>query len=401
MIKHVGKHNTAIKIAVVGCLLASLAVIAFSDRSIWDWLPLAFSICSAALLYVHYIRFEQETSSESERTQRLSDVYRKTAEALASAIAAKDGYEQHHVRRVEMICEMMAKQLRLREDDIDGIRVAALLHDVGKLGVPEYILLKPGPLDPDEFSKMRNHAVIGAQVLNEVNYPWDVAGMVRHHHENYDGTGYPNQLAGEKIPLGSRIIAVAEVYDALVCARCYKEGWSHLEAVEHIQKLSGTRFDPKVVSAFIEVAPEVARIKEPHKPAYGKNEGAIVTGESFAAADMIARANQELISLFEITQTLSSTLELDEVLSLLTHRTRRLSQSATCAVFLVDELHPQSMVARIASGRWQEMIQGATVRVGRGVTGKAAAKMTSYIGNYDPNDLALGMDAHAQVNFSS
>ncbi|MCE5313486.1 MAG: diguanylate cyclase [Armatimonadota bacterium] len=353
------------------------------------WIGLATALCGRAAS-AHTVR------PESDYSQSLAKVYQDTAEALASAIAAKDSFEQHHVTRVKAICELVGRALSLDKNELDGICIAALVHDVGKLGVPEYILLKPGPLDAEEFGKMRNHTTIGAMILERVTYPWNVADMVRHHHEKYDGSGYPDHLRGEEIPIGSRIIAVAEVYDSLVSPRCYKDGWPHERTVEHIEKLSGEHFDPAVVSAFLEVADKVEHI-------VGKHESSLVRAacDDSTAAHMIAQANQELISLFDIAQTLSSTLELDEVLALLAHKTRRLCDTATCAVLLVDELHPRTLKARAAVGRWQEIIKDATATIGRGVTGKAAAHLTPYVGNYDANDLNLGMEGHLASSFKS
>ncbi|MHB9035659.1 MAG: diguanylate cyclase [Armatimonadota bacterium] len=362
------------------------------------WFGLALALCARVVFAEGRDRSENNIADKS---RQLAEVYQNTAEALASAIAAKDSYEQHHVRRVKAICELVGWALNLSENELDGIRIAALVHDVGKLGVPEYILLKPGPLDTEEFGKMRNHTTIGAQILEQVVYPWNVADMIRHHHENYDGSGYPGHLKGDAIPIGSRIISIAEVYDSLVSARCYKDGWSHEEAVEHISKLSGAHFDPEVVAAFLEVADKVEEINRMHGSDHDKSGCEIVPTDDCGAADLIAQANQELISLFEIAQTLSSTLELDEVLALLAHKTRRLCDAATCAVFLVDQSHSHALTARAAAGRWQEIIRGAGATVGRGVTGKAAAHLSPYVGNYDPNDLTLGMDGHLASSFKS
>lgn len=369
---------------VVGCASA----MAVTDRN-WNWLLI---VCASTLLSglaLSIIMFLR--SSEKAKTRQLAQVYRGISEALASAVAAKDSYEQDHVRRVVAISDLVSSALRLSTSERDGIRIAALVHDVGKLGVPDYIMLKPGPLDPDEFSKMRNHTSIGARILEKVDCQWDIVNMVRHHHENFDGTGYPDGIPGEQIPLGSRIISVAEVYDALVSDRCYKEGWLHQDAVDYITKLSGTHFDPGVVTAFLSAAGRVAGLYEAPR---GHDRDACVD-RTCAAADEIARANQELVSLFEITQSLSSTLELDEVLGLLTQRTRRLLQAATCVVFLPDEKHPGHLMARATAGRQAELVGSALVTVGTGHTGVCYQESKPYAGEYGPDDLS-GCDELAQ-----
>lgn len=340
-------------------------------------------------------------ASRKRRAQDLADTYRGIAEALASAIAAKDNHEQHHVKRVRAICTLVAEKMNLGAEEIEAISIAALVHDVGKLGVPEHILLKPGPLDPDEFAKMSNHAAVGAKILDGVQMPMDVAAVVRHHHERYDGTGYPDHLSGEDIPLASRIIAVAEVYDSLVSDRCYRQGWSHQQATEHIEKLSGSHFDPKVVAAMLEAEADIAHIAdaESHGPAATASCISEV-GDCCAAADVIAQANRELVSLFEIAETLSSTLELDEVLALLAERTRRLADGSTCAVFLLDG-SSHTLVERASTGRYQDLLRNARVRLGKGVTGKAASRLKPYTGSYDPNDITFSMNGKLALELKS
>lgn len=335
------------------------------------------------------------------KPENLAEVYRATTEALASAIAAKDSYEKHHVTRVSTICELVAVGLGMDENDLNGIHIAALLHDVGKLGIPEYILLKPGLLDPEEFTKMKNHAAIGARILEKVDYPWNVAETVLHHHEKYDGTGYPDRLVGDRIPIGSRIIFIAEVYDALISRRCYKKEWTHKEVVAHIQTLSGTHFDPRVVRAFMDVESQVALLNESQPARDMETMSGMAAGDCLAAADAIAQANQELISLFDIAQTLSSTLEIDEVLGLLANRTRRLSEAATCAVLIANDEQHQDMVVRVAAGRCQEILKGARARLGKGVTGKSAARMKPFAGNYDPNDLLFETETQPKLDLKS
>ena len=339
-------------------------------------------------------------AAERDSSKQLADAYRAATEALASAVGAKDSYIHPCVNRVPRICELIAARLRLDSSEIERIKLAALIRDVGKLGVPDYIVLKPGPLDAEEFAKMRNHAAIGANLLEQTSVPDDVVSMVLHHHEMHDGAGYPQGLAGERIPLGSRIIAVAVVYDALVSDRCYRNGWSHSEAVTHIEKLSGSSFDPKVVEAFFAVEPEILAIDD-IAAREARFDGTEHGESSCAAVDAVAQANRELMSLFDIAQTLSATLEIDEVLALLAHRTRRLLQGSTCAVFMVDEAHSKSLVARAAVGRFEDAIKGARARHGKGITGKSARRMEPRSGNYDPGDLVLTCQTGVGPDFKS
>lgn len=340
----------------------------------------------------------EETHCLSEPTQaeKMAEVYKGATRALASAIAAKDAHEQHHVSRVETLCELMAERLGLDQDTIDGIRAASVLHDVGKLGVPDYVLLKPGPLDQEEFAKTSNHAAVGAKIVSAIDFPWPVADMVRHHHERFDGTGYPDRLSGEQIPLGARIIAVAEVYDSLTSDRCYRHSWPQRQAVDHIKKLSGTHFDPTVVEALEDVQ-DYLDLTEQAGPA------AVAVAHSACEdpADAIAQASRELVALFEIAETISSTLELDEVLELVAHKTLRLSRAAAAAVLLVDDSCPRQMTVGWAAGRCKEMISMSHVLIGKGVTGKTVAQARPHLGSYDPNDLWIDDDTHPDLRFKS
>lgn len=396
------KTNTQFIILIIST--AILVFCAISVASAGDiWQPtvskVAFvSLCVVACYVGWMLRSSLHRPESENEAERIAGLYKNISEALASAIAAKDFYEQDHVKRVVAICELTGKAMKFSKKELDSLRIAALVHDAGKLGVPEYIMLKPGPLDPEEFSKMKNHTAIGAKILEQVNCPVDIVDMVRHHHESFNGTGYPDNISGAQIPMGARIIAVAEVYDALVSERCYKEGWKPVEAMKYIEKLSGTQFDPEVVAAFLSMAPQVEALY--HPCAISESERVSIK-KTWAAADEIARANQELISLFEIAQTLSSTLELDEVLGLLAQRTRRLMQVTTCVVFLTDESNPGYLVAKATAGRHVEMTGLATVEVGSGPVGKAFAQAKPYVGTFDPNELVIGESHGEEFEFKS
>jgi diguanylate cyclase (GGDEF)-like protein len=262
--------------------------------------------------------------------------------------------------------------------------------------VPDYILLKPGPLDQEEFSKTSNHAAVGAEIVGEVGFPWPVAQMVRHHHERFDGTGYPDRLAGSDIPLGARIIAVAEVYEALTSDRCYRHGWPRQQAIDHIRKLSGQHFDPEIVAAF-----EAAELRMAPRECISHSSPRAQDNHRECAADLIAQASRELVALFDIAETISSTLELEEVLELLAHKTMRLTKATSSAVLLPDESCPQHMTVAWAEGRSREIISSSYVVVGKGVTGKAVASGKSHLGSFDPNDLLIAEDTHSTLKFKS
>jgi HD-GYP domain-containing protein (c-di-GMP phosphodiesterase class II) len=170
---------------------------------------------------------------------------------LANALEAKDGYTRGHSERVSAGARRLAMALGLADGQADTIAQAALLHDIGKIGVPEAVLGKPGPLDPDEWALMRRHPLIGAQIVAPFDFLAEGAVLIRHHHERLDGSGYPDRLAGDAIPLGARVIAVADVYDALTSSRPYRAALPHEAAVDHLLQEAGRTLDPAAVAAFV------------------------------------------------------------------------------------------------------------------------------------------------------
>ena len=147
----------------------------------------------------------------------------------------------------------IAAEIGLNSDERKAVEYGALLHDIGKIAIPESILCKPGKLTPEEFETMKTHTTIGAKILEPVRFPFPVLAVVRSHHERWDGKGYPDGLRGEEIPIGARILAVADVYDALTTDRAYRRAWSRVETMNHLQKQMGAHFDPLVVSVFLRI----------------------------------------------------------------------------------------------------------------------------------------------------
>jgi len=318
-----------------------------------------------------------------EQTQKVSDelalfnAYRDTAVVLASAIASTDSFEQFHVRRVQTVCEIVGKTMGLTASELDGIKMGALLHDIGKLGVSDHILLKPGALTDQEYEQVRAHAAIGANIIRNVNYPWDIAGMIRHHHECWDGSGYPDHIAGEQIPLGARIISVAEVYDALISDRCYREKWTHTQAVMTVSADSGTRFDPEVAAAFIkserEIKMALARIAEEDR-----NQNSSCDSSNIAA-DAIGRVNREMVSMFEIVQSIQSRMQTSEILDVLVDRTLKIIGADNCTVFLADAEKSNVFDVKKSVGLYSNILIGQEIAAGLGLAGNGSNVMDKFI----------------------
>jgi putative nucleotidyltransferase with HDIG domain len=196
----------------------------------------------------------------------LLNVYLETIRSLAAAIDAKDSYTHGHSRRVTDLSVGISQQMQLARSEVDTIRHASLLHDVGKIGISERILLKPGRLTDEEFETIKSHPHIGAGILNSIEFLKNVCEIIKHHHERFDGKGYPDGLAGEDIPLGSRIICVADSFDAITSQRPYRRPLSFQEAIDEVIRCSGTQFDPDIVDAFLKLR------SSPYCPPWFKGE---------------------------------------------------------------------------------------------------------------------------------
>jgi putative nucleotidyltransferase with HDIG domain len=208
-------------------------------------------ICLPLVYLVHRSNRTHLSQMEKERAhmQAMNGLHVRTIEALALAIDAKDHTTHDHLQRVQLYAVEIGKDLGLAEQELDALTAAAVLHDIGKLAVPESIISKPGKLTRSEFEKMKIHPVVGAEILERVEFPYPVVPMVRSHHEKWDGSGYPYGLRGEEIPIGARILAVVDCLDALASDRQYRRALPLDEAMAKVASDAGTAFDPRVVQA--------------------------------------------------------------------------------------------------------------------------------------------------------
>jgi putative nucleotidyltransferase with HDIG domain len=214
-------------------------------------LPLAY------LLYYICKSYSGRLVERHKHSEDMAALHLRTMEALALAIEAKDQNTHDHLCRVRVYAAGIAAAMKLSDNEKEALMAAALLHDIGKLAVPEHILNKPGRLTPEEFDRMKIHPVVGAQILERVSFPYPVVPIVRSHHEHWDGSGYPDGLKGEEIPVGARILAVIDCFDAMASDRPYRRALPISGAVAHVEKLAGIEFDPRVVSILAQLHEEL------------------------------------------------------------------------------------------------------------------------------------------------
>jgi diguanylate cyclase (GGDEF)-like protein/putative nucleotidyltransferase with HDIG domain len=382
-----------------GACVSTLGLLLFSSHSAYILLLLS------PLGWVLYQNYATTTARTEEKQQHieelqlgqehLADLYLATIKSLALAIDAKDQYTHQHILRVQRYAVAAAKHLGLAGNELEAINTGALLHDIGKLGVPEYVLLKPGRLTDEEFAKIKQHPEIGAAILDPVEFPWPVLPVVRSHHEKWDGTGYPDGLKGEDIPRTARILAVADVYDALTSSRSYRNAWTHERACEVIKKDRGSHFDPAIADAFLEIITGVVEemAREGDGPLVVAEPAAsdVSTSPSDQAARAIHQASSELWALYEVVQTLSSSVGLEETLEILGRKLEALLPG-TAALFLLRRTDgelpsTEEMVVRSAVGVNREFFSGAKT-LGRTSVAVAQDRAT-YQGEYDADDLLL------------
>jgi diguanylate cyclase (GGDEF)-like protein/putative nucleotidyltransferase with HDIG domain len=318
--------------------------------------------------------------------EAISQLHLATAEALATAIDAKDQTTHCHVRRVQIYAAGMGEVFGLSREEIAALKAGALLHDVGKLAVPPHILNKPGPLTHAEFEKMKIHTVVGAQILGRVDFPYPVIPIVRHHHEQWDGRGYPDRLRGEQIPITARIISVVDCFDSVREDRPFRRGMTIDEATALLLRGAGIHFDPLVVEQFIKHLPrfdaEIARLGLQHQPANYSTEPPIQLSEvdmsqtrergSYIAYDQIKKAHREVYALYEIARTFGTSLNVEHTLEILVDKVGHVVPFDTCIVYFFDEQKGYA-TARHVVGKHVQKLTGRCIALGEGVTGFALA----------------------------
>ena len=305
-------------------------------------------------------------------------LYLSTIGALSTAIEAKDGVTSSHIHRVQHYAMGLARAHGgLDEQTMKAIQAAALLHDTGKLAVPERILNKPGKLTPAEFETMKLHVDVGADILSSIDFPYPVVPIVRAHHENWDGTGYPNGLKGAEIPIGARILSVVDCYDALTSDRPYRAAMTDTEALAIIRARRGTMYDPVLVDMFERVCRDLGpmTVKPQLQKAIQQITKAIAPVPAEPVVTIVAAPINEgpesLRALANLARVVSGKPSTADLASLIWSHVRHVVPNASCAFFVSDPAS-DSVRVRFVAGDAASMLQGLEMKIGERLTGWVA-----------------------------
>ncbi|MES1260725.1 MAG: HD domain-containing phosphohydrolase, partial [Acidobacteriota bacterium] len=352
------------------------------------WPALLMALPPLYLVYRSYSVYLGRIDEQQKHILEMAQLHLRTIETLALAIDAKDDTTAAHLRRVQVYASEIGKELGLSALEMQALEAAALLHDVGKLAVPEYIISKPGKLTPDEFERMKVHPVVGAEILERVHFPYPVVPIVRSHHEKFDGSGYPDGLAGDQIPIGARILSAVDCLDALSSNRQYRTAMAVEDAMQIVKNEAGKSFDPKIVAILDRRFTELEQKAKSATADYVKLSSNVkverglapATGFAVAApvevpapsADfslVISGARREFQLLLELANDAGRSLGLEETLALLAVRLGRIIDHDTIAFYLIQG---DKLVPRFVKGESFRLFSSLQIPVGQGLSGWVA-----------------------------
>jgi len=371
---------------LVGAAIAGF--VSFLNRHI-GWQASLLVLPPIYLMYRSYRLYLGKLEAEKQHAEKVSNLHLRTIEALALAIEAKDQTTGDHLQRVRIYAMELAQELGLTEDETEALRAASVLHDIGKLAVPEHIISKPGKLTPEEFEKMKIHPIVGAEILEQVDFPYPVVPIVRAHHEKWDGSGYPNGLKGEDIPIGARILAAVDCLDALASDRQYRKALPLQEAMAKVASEAGVSFDPRVVGILerryveLEKLAKKQPVQAPVKLSTDvKVERGLAPAAGFAEPEksfaqesakeyvtVMAAARREAEALSEFGLKLGGALSLEDTLCLLAVRVQHLVAHDSMALYVVRN---EVLIPEFVSGENSRLFSGLRIPVGEGLSGWVA-----------------------------
>jgi putative nucleotidyltransferase with HDIG domain len=369
---------------------AAAGLVNFLNRHV-GWQSSLVVLPPIYLMYRSYRLYLGKLDAEKRHAEQVSSLHLRTIEALALAIEAKDETTGEHLQRVRIYAMELAKELGLSEDETEALRAASVLHDIGKLAVPEHIISKPGKLTPEEFEKMKIHPIVGAEILEQVDFPYPVVPIVRAHHEKWDGTGYPNGLSGEDIPIGARILAAVDCLDALASDRQYRKALPLNEAMAKVVADAGKSFDPKVVAILnrryieleklanqepLQAPPKLStdiKVERGSAPAAGFAESAdsdsntLKPGED--AISRVAAAREQSREILQFVRQPGASLRAEDIFSLLAVRLKHLVPQDSMAVYCPTD---GTLAAEFVSGENFRLFSSLKIPEGEGLSGWVA-----------------------------
>jgi diguanylate cyclase (GGDEF)-like protein/putative nucleotidyltransferase with HDIG domain len=351
----------------------------------WQYALLAFPV--VYWIYRSYQTYLSRLEAQKKHAEEIAALHLRTIEALSLAIEAKDHTTHDHLRRVQVYAVEIAKELGVNHDQLSAVRAAAMLHDIGKLAVPEHILSKPGRLTPEEFEKMKIHPIVGAEILDRVQFPYPVVPIVRSHHEKWDGSGYPDGLKSAAIPIGARILSAVDCFDALASERPYRQAMTPQEAMTTLSAEKGRSFDPRVIEVMerryleleemvntmeterrrLDLAPKVHRLVAPSSGFAEVANDAEIRATSFLTS--IISARQEAQLLFELAQTLGNSLSLKETLSVVAIRLKQMIPHDSIVFFVSQE---GILIPEYVHGVDFDLFSSLRIPLGKGLSGWVA-----------------------------
>lgn len=345
---------------------------------------------------IHLRGLDQKTREISEASR----IHLATVEALATAIDARDQVGMGHVRRTQIYAIGIGESLGLSSGEIQALNTAALLHDIGKLAVPDHILNKPGRLTSAEMEKAKIHSAVGASILEKIAFPYPVVPTVKHHHEMWDGSGYPDGLMKEEIPLTARILTVADTYDTLRGARPYRPAVSRDEARRFLLNNAGKQYDPKIVDVFLRNLRHFEAKIDAQGLSYNDDKESefntwINDKDEQNYVEQIKRANREVFTLYELAKVFGASLNLKDTLTLFSEKVNQFVPFDTCVIYLLNESEEEATAAFV-KGKNSAGFQNKRVKIGDGATGYAMGKRHS-VYNVNPKlDFPFSQDGFVQ-----
>src|SRR4051794_16721985 len=367
-------HLQSLWLAFIGGALGAGFVVFALQLRTYTLVMMTVPLLVAVLLHFAYRHATGRVADQLDHLAQVNRLHLSTIEALAHAIDAKDEVTHGHIRRVQGWAVAVADRIGIEDGlELRAIEAGALLHDIGKLAVPEHILNKPGKLTDAEFNRIKAHARVGAEILSEVEFPYPVVPIVRHHHENWDGTGYPDGLRGNDIPVGARILSVVDCYDALTSDRPYRRALSPEEACSIIEERQGTMYDPAIVQVFRQVC-TATRLPDTQKPAASPDRTG--SGVSIPVGQPAGRETEDIAAALALGAALSRLPRDAFAAGTIAEAFKALPHVDAVAIFVVDQ---DRLVAAGSAGVHARALEELSMDVGERMSGWIAATGQSIV----------------------